>query len=246
MKIAPVSVKLVHQTKDPEMVVEDFGRIAYQSYEKQRPCPLCRGSGMVLGELGGDEECPTCRGWGTDPATAKALVAHIIKLGHESVLEHVCLGVKIITDRGVTHEKVRHRTGVAFTQESTRFCGYDGEKFGGEIQCIEPPGLDDGLKVDGEFVRQEVWREAMKFAEMSYNRLRELGVAPQIARSVLPTGLKSEIGVTANAREWRHILSLRLDPKAHPQMREAMSLVLPHLVKWLPQAFEEFVPVKAS
>jgi thymidylate synthase (FAD) len=59
-------------------------------------------------------------------------------------------------------------------------------------------------------------------AENCYKRLLSKGWTPQQARSVLPNSLKTEIVITANAREWRHIFELRCAPAAHPQMREIM------------------------
>lgn len=59
----------------------------------------------------------------------------------------------------------------------------------------------------------------------------EIGITPQIARSILPNSLKSEIGMTANFREWRHFLKLRTSPKAHPQMREIAEVVRAELLK---------------
>jgi thymidylate synthase (FAD) len=76
--------------------------------------------------------------------------------------------------------------------------------------------------------------------EKRYIALRRIGTPAEIARSVLPNALKAEIGVTANARAWRHFLRLRLSPKAHPQMREIARLLCVELRQWFPAAFEEF------
>lgn len=54
-------------------------------------------------------------------SSAKKFVANLIKWGHESPLEHKSITVKFITDRGVTHEIIRHRL-ASYTQESTRYC----------------------------------------------------------------------------------------------------------------------------
>ena len=55
--------------------------------------------------------------------SAEKFIRGIIKRGHESVLEHVSLSVRVICDRGVTHEIVRHRI-ASYSQESTRYCNY--------------------------------------------------------------------------------------------------------------------------
>jgi thymidylate synthase (FAD) len=221
---------------DPARVIESMGRICYQSSHKILPCEKC-GGGQP------EPTCCECRGSGTNEASAIALVKTILSNGHESVLEHVSAGFKIVTDRGVTHELVRHRI-ASFSQESTRYCNYDQARFGRELTFIEPPGLRD-LNQEGEEATMAdgdlgAWAGVMEGAEHIYHEMISRGVAPQIARSVLPNSLKSEIGMTCNAREWRHFLKLRLSPKAHPQMIEIAKMIQRHLSEWFPSAFEEF------
>jgi thymidylate synthase (FAD) len=160
----------------------------------------------------------------------EAFVTSLINRGHESVIEHASATFSIITDRGVTHELVRHRL-VSYSQESTRFCNYANNKFGNEITVIEPPGLND--------IQRSRWRSAMSESEVQYCALIADGVKPQIARSVLPTCLKTQIITTANFREWRHILKLRTSLAAHPQMRELMEIIKNILVLHWPCVFAE-------
>ena len=68
--------------------------------------------------------------------TAEKFIAGIIKRGHESVIEHGSITVKVTCDRGVTHEIVRHRI-ASYSQESTRYCNYSKDKFGNQITCID-------------------------------------------------------------------------------------------------------------
>jgi thymidylate synthase (FAD) len=158
--------------------------------------------------------------------SAPKFVASIIARGHESVLEHEKITVRIICDRGVSHELVRHRI-ASYTQESTRFCDY---AKAGEIQVVEPPGLTQN--------QRDYWESAMLAAERSYQGMRTWGAPPQIARSVLSTCLKTEIVITANLREWRHILRLRTAPAAHPQMRQIMLPLLAELQRLVPVVFD--------
>jgi thymidylate synthase (FAD) len=153
--------------------------------------------------------------------SAERFVAGIIKSGHHSVLEHEYISVRFICDRGVTHEIVRHRI-AAYSQESTRYCNYG--KLG--IRFIIP----------GDFKLEEDDMELLKMIEAHYNKcLNEKHRTPQQARYFLPNGLKTEIVMTVNIREWRHVLNLRCAKTAHPQMRE---LMLPLL-----QDFKELIPV---
>jgi thymidylate synthase (FAD) len=165
--------------------------------------------------------------------SAKDFVGMILKRGHLSVIEHQSVTVRVICDRGVSHEIVRHRL-AAYTQESTRYCNYSKGKFGNEITVIEPCFWD---KDDEKY---KVWRAAMKHSEICYNRLIELGATPQEARSVLPNSLKTEIVMTMNLREWRHFFSMRTSSAAHPQMREIAVPLLKEFQRRIPIIFDDF------
>ncbi|MBO4406140.1 MAG: FAD-dependent thymidylate synthase [Clostridia bacterium] len=164
--------------------------------------------------------------------TAEKFIASIVSRGHESVLEHASVTARLICDRGVTHEIVRHRI-AAYSQESTRYCNYSGDKFGSEITVIRPFFWND----DPE--KFAVWREAMEAAEKAYNALIAMGATPQEARSVLPNSLKTELVMTMDLREWRHFLKLRTSPAAHPQMREIALPILKEFKKQLPVLFSD-------
>lgn len=147
--------------------------------------------------------CKKCRERGD------TFIRNIIDRGHLSVLEHVSATYVLVTDRGVTHELVRHRTGIAYSQESTRYCMYA-----------------DGISVISDEFLDHAWLDAMQGCERAYMAKLASGQSPQIARAVLPTCLKTAIGVTANMREWRHVFELRLASAAHPQIRRLMAMVV--------------------
>ena len=161
--------------------------------------------------------------------TAKIFVKQLIKRGHESVIEHESITVKFICDRGVSHELVRHRL-ASFSHESTRYVNYANNK---ELRFIDPVAYIDSVSAYG------VWLDAMEYCEESYLSMIEKGVKPEIARSVLPNSIKTEIVVTANLREWRTILKQRTAPAAHPQMRELMIPLLEELKERLPIIFDD-------
>ena len=148
--------------------------------------------------------------------------------GHHAMIEHAVASFRIITDRGVSHEIVRHRI-ASFAHESTRYCNYSADKFGGEIAVIELPGLDEN--------QRSHWYMACEFAERCYLDMLKAGCSPQIARSVLPTCLKTEIVMTANFREWRHFITLRRAKAAHPQIRDIAEYVLSVLKIHAPNVF---------
>lgn len=167
-------------------------------------------------------------------------VRRLIKRGHESVLEHEKISVVIICDRGVTHELVRHRI-ASYSQESTRYCNYDSERFDGQIKYIDLkegallcPMTSELNELTLNLILYE-WVRACADAEDHYKRMIALGASPQIARSVLNNSTKTEIAVTMNLREWRHFFKLRCAPAAHPQMRQIANVLL--------HAFKDAVPV---
>lgn len=170
-----------------------------------------------------------------DGSSARKMVAGLIKSGHEAMLEHGGLTVRFVCDRGVSHELVRHRM-ASFAQESTRYCNYSRDKFGNELTFVMPTLYKD------DFMEDEAWNcwvETMKKCEESYMKLIKIGVSPQMARSVLPNSLKTEVVVTANWREWRHILSLRCAPDAHPDIRCLMIDLLEELHDKIPVLFDD-------
>ena len=164
--------------------------------------------------------------------SAKKFIAMILKSGHESVLEHEKITVRFICDRGVSHEIVRHRI-ASYSQESTRYCNYSKDKFGGEITFIRPCFWAE----DDE--KYAVWKSTMADIEKNYLALLEMGAKPEEARSILPNSLKTEIIVTMNIREWRHFFRLRTSGRAHPQMRELALMLLGKFQEKVPLLFDD-------
>lgn len=166
-----------------------------------------------------------------DGKSAERLIRMLVKSGHYAMLDHAHLTVKFQVDRGISHELVRHRL-AAFAQESTRYCNYSKEKFSNEITVIEPYFFADCARYD-------IWKDACESAERAYFELLRTGASPQEARTVLPNSLKTEIVVTADITEWRHIFMQRCSPKAHPQMREVMLPLLKYLSEKYPLFFAD-------
>jgi thymidylate synthase (FAD) len=201
--------------QDPISLIETAGRTAYQSRDK-----ITQESAVKF---------------------AKALRVR----GHESVFEHSAMTVEFNdVSRGFTHELVRHRL-AAYTQESTR---YVDEK---EFRVIAPPkkdldeklvdlvlpsGENSGLKVS----LKVSFNDWVALNEQMYKGLRAAGWVPQDARQILPNGLKSQIVVTANLREWRHIFKMRTAIDAHWEIREVMVALLKDVKTRIPVLFDDF------
>ena len=204
MKIINPSFELVGNINPIEIIknIESYGRVCYKS------------EGLI-----------------TDNS-AEPFIRRILKSGHESVIEHEKITVKIICDRGVTHEIVRHRI-ASYSQESTRYCNYSKEKFGNELTFIKPIFWRE----DSE--EYQLWEKQMQLIESSYLQLIQLGATPEQARSILPNSLKTEIVVTMNLREWRHFFRLRTSKRAHPQMREISIPLFKKFCELLPPFFDD-------
>lgn len=168
-----------------------------------------------------------------DGESAKKLVGFLVRQGHEAMLEHASLSAIFTCDRGVANELVRHRI-ASFAQESTRYCNYAGEKFGGELSFVKPSYILGGTP------EYTAWSDTCLEAEASYLfMVNDRHLRPEQARCVLPMCLKTEIVVTANYREWRNIFKLRTPVAAHPQMRELMCPLLDELQHRIPVVFDD-------
>lgn len=178
--------------------------------------------------------------------TAKNFIKMLLKRGHDSVIEHSNMTVQFNNlSRGFTHEQVRHRL-TAISQESTRYVDYakegggpDLERF--QLKCVVPPHRDENERVlleDGRTMSTvEMFAEIEKF----YRGLRKAGWSPEDARQILPIGIKSQIVISANFREWRHIFKMRTSKYAHWEMRRVMCNLLDYVKPILSPVFDDFV-----
>jgi len=167
----------------------------------------------------------------TDYSYARFIESVVMHHGDLSIIEHVSCSVEVEVDRGITHEIVRHRLG-AYTQESTRFVNYS--KDGQPPRFIMPDFVEP--------TEQQFWKEGVEQAATKYQTLLELGNAPQIARSILPTALASKLVITYNLRMWRHFFIMRTTKEAHPQMREVTIPLLEQFQHSIPILFDDIKP----
>lgn len=204
MKIIAPCVELVNPVDAQTLyaTIEKAGRVCYKSEDK-----ITEGS-------------------------SEKFIRGILKSGHEAVIEHGVITVKITTDRGVSHEIVRHRL-ASYCQESTRYCNYSKGKYDGEITVIRPSTIKFGS------YEYSLWEQAMASCEKVYMLMIDAGMTAQQARAVLPNSLKTEVVMTANVREWRHFLKLRTAPAAHPDMQEVACMVRKLLTDKYPVLFED-------
>jgi thymidylate synthase (FAD) len=237
MKIVEPSARLIWATPIAEKMIEAAGRTCYKSEPKVfADCKDCNGIGTVPAhkDIHNDKfdipahDCRNCYA-----RSSREFIQKILKNGHHSVLEHGSASIRIICDRGISHEIVRHRI-ASYSQESTRYCNYSSDKFGKELTFIKPSQIVDQQAISG-------FNGACHNAEIAYFSMIENDKAtPQVARSVLPNCLKTEIVMTTNFRSWRNFLKLRLDKAAHPDMIVVAKMVCRELKKVAPTVFEEY------
>lgn len=160
----------------------------------------------------------------------KSLIKKLKENNHGAMLEFGNFICRITTDRGVSHELVRHRL-ASYAQESTRYCNYGKNKFNNELTFIKPVEIDISKN---EF---KIWKSAMEAAEESYLTMIEEKVKPENARSVLPISLKTEVVMKCNWRELFHMLDLRTSAAAHPDIRYVMNMIKDVFMENIPELF---------
>lgn len=153
----------------------------------------------------------------------------LIKLGHTSVFEHAVASFRISgVSRSLTHQLIRHRI-ASFTQKSQRYV--DEEHF----DYVIP----DRIKVNENATK--IYNDFMNLCREAYKKLKELGIPREDARFVLPNATKTEIVLTANFRELRHMILLRGSKEAQWEIRRLFIEILKILKEKAPTVFEDFI-----
>lgn len=159
----------------------------------------------------------------------KTLLKNCINRGHESILEHEKITIRMTCDVGVYKDLTRHRF-ASFSIESTRYCNYGKDKFDNEINFIRPIFTD-------ELDKFNIWEDTMKTIEDAYMKMVAAGYKPDEMRMILPHSVAAEVTMTANIREWKHILDLRTKKMAHPAVQQVMIPLLLNFKKNMPEIF---------
>ena len=159
----------------------------------------------------------------------KNLLTNCLNRGHESVLEHEKITVRIYSDIGTYKDLTRHRF-ASFSVESTRYCSYNKDKYGNEIAVVNPVYMEDKEVF-------ETWKKAIEDMEKAYMKMKELGASTDMCREVLPHSTAAEYTMTANIREWKHILELRTTNHVHPAIRQVLIPLLLLFKEQMPEIF---------
>jgi len=160
--------------------------------------------------------------------SSEQFLRSLIKRGHESVLEHATATFRVRGgSRAFTHQLVRHRL-CSFSQQSQRYVEETG------FQCVIPPSIAEKARALAIFEQQ------LRAAREAYHNLRELGIPKEDARFLLPNATCSEIVVSANFRQWRHVLKLRGHQTAQWEIRQFAAAVAGILKEKAPTCFGDF------
>lgn len=220
MQIVEPYAKIISETPNMEKLIEFSIRHCYKSEDK------------------------------TTEDSYQRMIGMVIKNGHTSTLEHASISVELLTNRGVLAEITRHRL-ASFSVESTRYCNYSADRKG--MKLCRPFWMEKGIAEsmnrnpewttyclyddfpDRDFTPHECilfssWFQTIKVIEENYNTLIDDGCKPELARGILPNDLAVSMIISANVREWRHILALRHDAEhAHPDIVYVMDMLLKEL-----------------
>lgn len=196
-----------------------------------------------------EKACRTCyRSEGSITEDSyKHLLSNCINRGHESILEHEKITIRMCCDIGVYKDLTRHRAGTAFSIESTRYCNYSKDKFTNNIKFIKPIYYVDSWKernyegsaMSTEETKSFYWYSCMQNIEDTYLDMAKLGCTPDEMRMILPHSTAAEVTMTCNIREWKHILELRCSKMVHPSVRQLMIPLLLKFKKEMPEIFEK-------
>jgi len=157
-------------------------------------------------------------------------IRRLIKMGHDSPLEHAIATFRIRgCSRAMTHQLVRHRL-MSVCQQSQRYVDEKG------FEYVIPESMPDEFLDD--------YHNDMKIIEGMYEKWRSRGLWKEDARFVLPNACTSEIVVSANIREWRHILTIRTSPKAQWEIRNACLMIFGILREKCPDCFADINPLE--
>ena len=179
----------------------------------------------------------------TGPGSAEAFIRMIIRLGHESVLEHWSVTALVTCDRATSHQWVRHRLG-SYAQRSQRYinhadCAFVDPEFRSKETglCYSAAGLGDA---PGDvMVMYRVYYSGCVQALDSYRAIRAAGASQEDARAILPNGAVTSFYCTFNLRQWRHFFVERCHPAAQHNIRRIATELLLDLCRVLPACFED-------
>jgi thymidylate synthase (FAD) len=172
------------------------------------------------------------------PKSNRQYITHLIKEGHESVLEHAnwtFLATNVT--RSFSHQLVRHRIGFSYSQLSQQYVDQN------MVDLVDPElsDLDPIIAQEWNDIKKRTLRLYSALLNVNDNPSKEARrQAHSMARLVLPNAITTMISFTANARSLRHFLKLRGGIVGDHEMRRFSASLLEILLKEAPSVFQDF------
>ena len=159
------------------------------------------------------------------------LATYLIKHGHESVLEHVCVSIySKDVSRSFLAQLTRHRL-VSYSVKSQHYTKEIDFKY---------KDLENWGKEKQEQTRL-IYQGLMERINDIYTGMIKFGVPHYIAREVLPNACLTDMYITTNVREWRYIINLRITKNNTPEIQEWASRILVLFYEAMPELFQDIV-----
>ena len=165
------------------------------------------------------------------PEKLGELLPKLIAMGHESPFEHAYATFRISdVSRAMTHQLVRHRL-LSVSQKSQRYVSE--ATFG----WVVPPAVSATDKPE--------YDHDMAAIRDMYTKWKDKGLKSEDARFVLPNACTTELVVSANFREWRHVFHVRCHRRAQWEIREVCLALLKELHRHAPHVFADIMTQNA-
>jgi thymidylate synthase (FAD) len=229
----------------PDIAAPQVKLIAWTHFEAPDDVPWSTDAdgGQALAEFAGRACYQSWRKPNPATATNAGYLAHILEVGHLSVLEHGSVTFYLTgMSRSLTHELIRHRH-FSFSQLSQR---YVPER---DAAMVEPAVIADDPELHRAFVAAteasvRAYTELLaglekRFADVADPTARRKQ-ARQAARAVLPNATETRIVVTGNYRAWRHFVDMRATEHADTEIRELAMECLRQLQRVAPHVFGDY------
>lgn len=171
------------------------------------------------------------------------LIKYLARNGHNSPFYHPQVRFRLKMPIFVAREWFRHTVGFARNEVSRRYVDSEPEMF---LPAVDDMRERDSNKKQGSkdtaiaeaAAARDLIQDINERSKGTYTRLLEMGVAPELARTVLPQGMYTEFIETASLYAYARLCQLRMDPHAQKEIRdyagaisEAMSKAFP--VSWV-------------
>ena len=175
--------------------------------------------------------------------TSKALRS-ALSSDHDSILEHFTMTFAVSgVSRALTHQLVRHRM-ASYSQQSQRYVNMD------EFEYVTPASMDGRVIADYDFFRnrngyvpvREMYMDIMEYLKECYRRMVDAGIPEEDARYILPNACCTNIIVTVNARELKHIAEERMCARAQWEIRELVMEMVKQAKEVAPTLFADAGP----